>query len=128
MDQRVHVLGEEQIYHEADDLAGREVLARGLVGLLRELADQLLEDVAHVLVGDVGRVEVEVGKPLDDAEQEVSVLQPVHLVEELEVDADGLPDVGREGVDIGLEVVGKVGGVLKQLAEVVGRRVVEPVP
>ena len=46
--ERVVVLDEQQVDHQADDLAGGEVLAGGLVRVLGELADQLLEDVAHL--------------------------------------------------------------------------------
>jgi hypothetical protein len=46
--QRVVVLDEQQVDHQADDLARGEVLPGGLVGELGELADQLLEHRAHL--------------------------------------------------------------------------------
>ena len=46
------VLDEQQVHHQPDDLAGREVLAGGLVGELGEPADQLLVEVAHLQVRD----------------------------------------------------------------------------
>ena len=49
----VVVLDEQQVDHEADDVARGEVLAGGLVGDFGELADQLLEDQAHVVVADL---------------------------------------------------------------------------
>ena len=39
------VVGEQQVHHQPDHLAGREVLARGLIRQLRELADQLLIEI-----------------------------------------------------------------------------------
>jgi hypothetical protein len=44
------VLDEEEIDHEADDLARGEMLSGRLVRLLHELPDELLEDAAHLLV------------------------------------------------------------------------------
>ena len=46
--QHVVVLDEQQVDHQADDLARREVLTGRLVGEFGELADQLLEDQAHL--------------------------------------------------------------------------------
>jgi hypothetical protein len=43
--ERVVVFDEDQIHHQADDLPRGEVLSRGFVRELGELADQLLEDV-----------------------------------------------------------------------------------
>ena len=59
--QHVVILDEDQVDHEPDDFAGREVLSGGLVGDFSELADQLLEDRAHFGVGDRLRVEVDPG-------------------------------------------------------------------
>ena len=46
------VFDEQQIDHEPDDLAGSEMLSGGLVGDFGELADQLLEDGAHLGIAD----------------------------------------------------------------------------
>ena len=56
------VLGEEQVDHEPDDLAGREVLPGRLVGEFGEPPDQLLVEVAHLQVGDDVGVQVDVGE------------------------------------------------------------------
>ena len=41
--QEVVVVDKEQVDHEADDVAGREVIAGGLVGEFVETADAILE-------------------------------------------------------------------------------------
>ena len=46
--QRIIIFDEEQVCHEADDVARCEVVTGGLIRLLCKLADKLLEDGAHV--------------------------------------------------------------------------------
>ena len=46
--QHIVIFDEDQVDHEADDFAGSEVLSGGLIGDFSELADQLLEDRAHL--------------------------------------------------------------------------------
>ena len=53
---RVLVRRDQQVDHQLDDLARGEVLAGGLVGVLVELPDQVLEDVAHVVGGQLVQV------------------------------------------------------------------------
>ena len=65
------VLGEQQVDHEADDLAGREVLPGGLVGQLREAPDQLLVEVAHLEVRDGVGMQVDVGESRNDQVEKV---------------------------------------------------------
>ena len=65
------VLDEEEVDHQPDDLARREVLAGRLVRELREAADELLVEVAHLQVGDDVRVEVDLGELRDDEVEEV---------------------------------------------------------
>ena len=48
--EQVVVVDEEQVDHQADDVAGREVIARGLVGQFVEAADEVLEEQPHVVV------------------------------------------------------------------------------
>ena len=55
------VLDEEEIDHEPDDLARREVLAGGLVRELGELADELLVEVAHLDVADRVGMKIDLG-------------------------------------------------------------------
>ena len=64
------VLDEEEIHHEPDDLARGEVLPGGLIGKLGELADEFLEDRAHLRIADRGWVQVDVGELFcDEIEQ-----------------------------------------------------------
>ena len=50
------VRGDQQVDHQLDDLARGEVLTGGLVGVLGELPDQVLEDVAHLVVRQLVQV------------------------------------------------------------------------
>jgi hypothetical protein len=81
------------------------VLARLLVVLLVELADQLLEDRAHRVVVDAGRRQVDLGieELVDQRAERVGARERRQLVAELEVLEDVL-DVGREAVEVVLEV------------------------
>ncbi|HEY2984540.1 MAG TPA: hypothetical protein VGJ38_10330, partial [Jatrophihabitantaceae bacterium] len=74
--ERVGVLGEEQVDHEPDDLARGVVLAGGLVAHFRELAQQLLEDVAHRLVRDDVRVQLDVSEVAQHRVQDTGLVQP----------------------------------------------------
>ena len=103
--------------HQPYGVARRPVLARLLVVLLVEAPDQLLEDRAHAVVVEAGMpdgavgvldrggAEVDVGRGelLDQRAQGVGLREPRDLVAELEVLQDVL-DVGREAVEVGLEV------------------------
>jgi hypothetical protein len=50
--ERGFVAVDQQVDHQAHDLARREMLARRFVARLPELADELLEDVAHLEAAD----------------------------------------------------------------------------
>ena len=67
----VVVVDEQQVHHQPDDLARREVLAGGLVGELREPADQLLVEVAHLDVRHRLGVQVDLGELADDLVEQV---------------------------------------------------------
>ena len=60
--ERVGVLDEEQVHHQADDFARREVLAGRLVRLLGEPPDQLLEDEPITWFGHRVGVQIDVGE------------------------------------------------------------------
>ena len=103
---------------------GREVLAGGLVGELGELADQLLEDRAHLGVADRVGVQVDVGELLGDQVEQAGLGQPV----DLGVEVEALEDVAhgrREGLHVGAQVLADVVLVAHQLLHVERRRVVE---
>ena len=62
---------EQEIDHELDDLARREVFPGLLVRLLRADPDEFLEDVAHLDVVHAGGRKVDGGKTLDDKIEQV---------------------------------------------------------
>ena len=118
------VLDEEQVDHQPDDFARREVLSGGLVRELGELADQLLEDRAHLRVADDLGVQVDVGELLGDEVEQPGLGEPVDLGVELEA----LEDVahgGRERLHVGAQVLADVVLVAHQLLQVERRGVVE---
>jgi hypothetical protein len=80
----VVVLDEQQVDHQPNDFARREVLPGGLVGEFGELADQFLEHGAHLRVADGLRVQVDVGELLGDQVQQPGLGQPVDLGVEVE--------------------------------------------
>ncbi len=80
----VLLAGVDEVRHQADDLARREVVAGLLVGLFVEPHHQMLEQVAHLEVVDAVRVQIDVGHRLDDGEQAVAGVELLDLVAELE--------------------------------------------
>lgn len=123
----VFVVGrEQQVHHEVNDLARGEVLTGGLVGRFRELADEFLEDEAHLCVGDVVGVQVHAGELLDDEEEQVVVVELLDALFEL-VLLEDVADVVREAADVVEEVVADVVGVAGELGEVIPGGVVEGV-
>ena len=118
------VLDEQQVDHQPDDFARREVLAGGLVGQFGELADQFLEDRAHLGVADGLGVQVDVGELLGDQIEQPGLGQAV----DLGVEVEGLEDVahgGRERLHVGEQVLPDVVLIAHQLLHVERRRVVE---
>ena len=116
---RVHVRGDQQVHHQVDDLARREVVAGLAVGVLVEPADQVLEDVAHVVGGQFVQV-VHGREPADDPVQELGLGEPGDLVVEAEA-VDDPPDVRREAVDVVAQVLRHRGGVRRDRGEVQAR-------
>ena len=108
---------EDELRHQPHGVARRPVLARLLVVLLVEAADQLLEDRAHAVVVEAGmpdravgvlhrgRAEVDVGRGelLDQRAQGVGLREARDLVAELEV-LQNVLHVRGEAVEVGLEV------------------------
>jgi len=120
----VVVLDEEEIHHEPDGVARGEVLPGGLIGKLGELADQLLEDCAHLRIADDLRMEVDVGELFGDEVEQAGLGELLDLGVELEA----LEDVahgGRERLQIGAEVFADVILVAHELFQVERRGVVE---
>ena len=99
----VVVVDEQQVDHQPDDLARREVLTGGLVRELGEPPDQLLVEVAHLDVRHGLGVQVDVGELADDQVEEVGPAQPVDLDVEVEL-VDDVP--GRLGEAGDVEAAG----------------------
>ena len=73
--EHIVVFDENQIDHQPDNFARREMLAGRLVALLGKPPDQFLEDVAHfVVVHHVG-VQIDVEELAQDEEEEVGVIE-----------------------------------------------------
>jgi hypothetical protein len=85
------VLDEEEVDHQPDHFARREVLAGRLVRQLCEPPDQVFEHPAHVGVADDVRVQVDVRELLGDEIQKAGLGQPRDLRGEIEVLED-VPD------------------------------------
>jgi hypothetical protein len=84
----VVILCKDEVDHEPDDLTRREVLASGLIGQFGKLADQLLEDGAHVRIADLVRVQVDLAELLGDEVEQVGIGEPVDLGFQLEAGED----------------------------------------
>jgi hypothetical protein len=73
------VVDEQDAHHQPDDLARREVVARGLVGQFVEAPDEVLEDEPHLLVRHRVRVQVHVAELGDDEVEDVRLAHPLDL-------------------------------------------------
>ena len=62
---------EQQIYHEANDFARREVVARRLVRSLVESPDEVFEYQSHFVIGNGIGVKVDLGKLADNQVEDV---------------------------------------------------------
>ena len=122
--QRSQVRRQQQVHHQADDLARGEVLAGVLVERLVERADQFLEDGAHLVVGDRVGVQVDRLEALHHQEEQPGLVQLGDGVVEVEL-LQHLAHVVGEAVDVGAQVGGQVGRIGQQPLEGEGRGVVE---
>jgi len=108
---------QQQVDHQLDNLARREVLPSFFVGLFRADPDQLFEHITHLhgrLVGRQARkAQVEGGELLDHLKQQVLLGHLADLLTKLEVIKDGA-DVGRVAVDVAVEIGREVAGVVQQ--------------
>jgi hypothetical protein len=118
------VLDEQQVDHQADHLARGEVLTRRLVGQLGEAPDQLLIQVAHLQVGHLVGVQIDLGELGHDQVEQPRAFEPVDLGGELEL-VEHVAGRSREAGDVVLEVVRQVVGGGDQCGEVEPRGVVE---
>jgi hypothetical protein len=114
---QVLLRGEQQVDHQLDDLAGREVLPGLFVRLLRADPDEFLEDIPHLDVAHAVRGQVDRGELLDDLVEEVLLRHARDLLIEREPLHD-LADIAREAVDVGVEVGRELVGVVEQPGQV----------
>jgi hypothetical protein len=123
--QQFIVVHEEQVDHEADDFAGREVVTRRLIGLFVEAPDQVLEQQSHFNVVHRAWVEVDLAELSDHQKQDVVLAHALDFVGEIEALEDAFYVV-RETVDVRREVQVDVVWVAHQLGEAQRRMVVKP--
>ena len=116
--------GVDEIRHEADDFARREVVARLFVGLFVEAHHQMFEQIAHLQVVDPVWVKVDVGHRLDDREEAVAGVELLDLIGELEALEDATGG-RREAVHVRNKVRCDVLGIPEQPVEGVRARVVQ---
>jgi hypothetical protein len=110
------IVDEQDVHHQPDDLARREVVARGLVGQLIEAPDEVLEDQPHLLVRHCVRVQVHVAELGNDEVENVRLAHPLDLILKLE-ELEDVAHVLREALDVANEVLLDVVGVTLQLLE-----------
>ena len=101
------VFDEDQVHHQFDHFPRREVLPCRFVGEFSELADQLLENQAHLGITHRFRVEIDLGEAFAHHVQQPGLVELVHLQVELEA----LEDVAhrrRERLDVTAQVLADV--------------------
>ena len=118
------VVNEQDAHHQSDDLARREMVARGLVGQFVEAPDEVLEEKSHLLVRHRVWVQVNIAELRDDEVEDVRLAHPLDLVLELEEIKD-VAHIPRETLDVADEVLLDVVGVALELLEVEGGVVVK---
>jgi hypothetical protein len=72
------------------------VLPGGLVRDFRKTANQLLEEVAHLDVGDGARMQVDLAEALENLPEDAAVLQAFELIGEQELVEKDVADVAGE--------------------------------
>ena len=113
---QVLLRGEQEIDHELDDLARSEVLPGLFIRLLSPDADQFLKHVAHLHIVHGSRGEVDGGKLLHHKVQQILPFHEGDLLAKLELFHDG-PDIGREAIDVAVEVRRELIGIIQQAVE-----------
>ena len=125
--QRRVVFDEDQIDHQPDGFARREMLSGGLVGKFGELADQFLEHGPHLGIADDLGVKVDVGELLGHQIKQLGLGQPVDLGVKIEA-LENVSHGGRKRLHVGEEVFLDMVLVAHQLLHVQGRRIEEELP
>jgi hypothetical protein len=94
----------EQLDHQADDFARREVFPGLLAALFREAPQQFLVDVAHFQAGELVGAEGEFLVLVEDRGQPVVLHHQADGGAVIEV-LDDVVNILREAVDVGAEVL-----------------------
>jgi hypothetical protein len=108
---------QQEIHHQANDLAWSEVLPGLLVRLLSADADQFLEDVSHLHVVHTVRREVYSGESLDDLVEQVLLRHARDLL----IKGKAIHDVAHvlgKAIDVGIKVGSELVGIVEQLGEI----------
>jgi hypothetical protein len=118
---------EEQVHHEADDLARGEVVPRLFVRGFIEFANEFFEGPAHFEIGDGIGVQVDFAELLDQLEEAVGFVELLDLL----IETEGFEQRAHfrgEAVDIVQQILGEVVRVGFELFEIVLAGVVELLP
>jgi len=120
---------QHKIHHQVDGIAGREVLTGVCVEGFVEFAQQMLEDIAHLVVGHGGGAQVHFALLIESLHEQV---EQIHFVEPADgmIKVEGsedLADIERETRDILAEVQGEVGVIVEEALVIELRGVVEGV-
>src|SRR5205807_1067317 len=122
--QSLVVFDEQQIDHQSNDFARREVLSGGLVRNFGKLADQFLEYRAHLRITDHLGMQVDVGEFLRYQIEQSGFGQPVDLVLKIE-GLEDVPDGGRKRLDVSKQVFLDVVLIAHEFLHIQRRCVVE---
>ena len=110
----LHVRVKEDRHHEPNYLAGREMLTGCFIGHLRETANQILENISHLIIAHSFRRKVNiVHKFLNDQIQQIRLVQTVNL----SVYIKGLQyraGIFRKALDIVNQIVPNQHGIIGQ--------------
>ncbi len=74
-------------------------MTRRLVRSFRELADEFLERIAHLIVRYLVGMQIDPSELLSDEEQQLGAGQLVDLIVELEL-LENVPNLGREALNV----------------------------
>ncbi len=115
---------EQEVDHEADDLARGEVVSGFLVRRFVEFADKFFEAAPHFEVGNGVGVQVDLGELLDELEEAIRFIELLDLLIEPEVVEELAGFLGK-GFRVMEKVLCETFGVVQEAAEVVLAGVIE---
>jgi len=113
---QVGIKHEDQIHHEADDLTRGEVLAGVLVQRFVELPQQVLKDIAHLVVGHGAGAEDHLARLIEALHEQVEQPGPLQIADGV-VEVEGgkdFPDVRGEAHDILPEIQRQIGVIVQE--------------